>query len=103
MRQPGPECKINAAITVDVVRLNADVVAGSCTANDVVFCPAWVFVPDDRILGSDHDVGFSIAVQVGDRDRIADFAGVRVNLLRLKSREVGRNSRKRAQRESEHF
>ena len=54
-------------------------------SDDVVFAPARVFVPDDGVFGHDHDVGLSVAVHVGGRHRIADLAGMRVDLLRLKA------------------
>ena len=85
----GSECEIDAAVTVDVVRLDADIIAGSRAANDVVLAPARVLVPDHRVLGHDHDVELTIAVHVGRRDRVADLAGMRVDLLRLKSGKVG--------------
>ena len=49
-----------------------------------------VFVPDNRIFGRDHDIELTIAVHVRGRDRITDLTGVRVDLLRLKSRKVRR-------------
>ena len=52
--------------------------------------PSRVFVPDDGILGRDHDVGLSVAVYIGGCDCVADLAGVRVDLLGLKSGEIGR-------------
>ncbi len=82
--------KIDATVAVNVVWLDANVVSSRRTPNDFVFCPAWVFVPDDRILGNDHDVGFPIAIQVGGRDCVADLAGVRVDFLWLESWEVSR-------------
>ncbi len=79
----GPEGEVDPAVAVDVVRLDADVVTGGRPADDVVLSPAWVLVPDDRILGRDHDVGLAVAVHVGHRDRVADLAGMRVDLLRF--------------------
>ena len=88
------ECEIDVAVAVDIMRLNADVVAGGFAVNDFVFSPRRVFVPDDGVFGNDHDIGLSIAVHIGGRDCVADLAGVRVDFLGLKSREVCGNGRK---------
>ena len=85
--QRGAEGEVDPAVAVDVVRLDADVVALGGVLDDVVLRPARVRVPDDRVLGHGHDVGLAVAVDVGRRHRVADVADVRVDLLGLEPGE----------------
>ena len=84
----GPEGEVDPAVAVDVVRLDADVVARGRLPDDVMLAPARVLVPDDGVLGHGHDVGLLVAVDVGHGDRVADVADVRVDFLRLKLGQI---------------
>jgi hypothetical protein len=77
----GAEGEIDLPVPVDVVRLEADVVAGGGVLDDGLLPPARVAVPDDGILADGHDVELAVAVDVRRRDRIADVAHPRVDLL----------------------
>ena len=84
----GSEREIDAAITINVVRLDTNIIPGRRASNDVVLGPTWVFVPDNRIFGRYHDIELTIAVHIRGRDRITDLTGARVDLLRLKARKL---------------
>ena len=77
----GAQGEIDPAVAIDVVRLDAHVIPSCRSSDDVVLAPAWVLVPDDRILGHGHHVELVVAVHVGGRDGVADLAGMRIDLL----------------------
>ena len=72
-RQPA-QGEIDAAVAIDVMRLNAYVIPRRRSADDVLFARARVRVPDDRVFGHGHHVGLVVTVDVGDRHRIANLA-----------------------------
>ena len=86
---PGPNGEVDLAVAVDIVGLDAHVVARGFALNDDVLFPGWILVPENGILGERNDVGLLVAVDVGGRHGVNDLAGVRVNLLPLEGREIG--------------
>ena len=83
------EREVDPAVAVDVVGLDADVVLRGSPSDDVVPFPGGILVPDDGVLGHGHDVGLAVAVNVRDRDGVADIADVRVDLLALRTAAPG--------------
>ena len=86
----GPQREINIAVAIDVERRNADIVSlGLVVDNDPQF-PVRVVIPYDPALGYGHDVGFLVAIDVGQRHGVAaHLTHMRVDFAGLELRKIG--------------
>ena len=93
--------KVDAAVAIDVMRLDADVIPRGRPANDVLLLPARVLVPDHGVLGCHDDVGLAVVIHVRGRHCIADFARVLVDLLGSKPWEIACSGLERTEEEED--
>ena len=94
------EREVDSSVAVDVVRLEADVVGFGRSSEDVALFPAWILVPDHRIIGHGDHVGLAVAVNVGRDHRVADLADLGVDHLPAPA-EGGRSPRDRMNEEQQ--
>lgn len=66
-------CDLGLAVTVDVAHGDADVVAWGEVLDDDVFFPRRVFIPGDVAGVAQDDIGFFVAVHVGNSGAVADL------------------------------
>ena len=92
-RSPGrTEREVDPAITVNIVRLQTNVVSLGPTTQDVALLPRGVLVPDDRVVRHGDDVELAIAVDVGGDHGITNLADRRVDHFPPPRRRVRRRS-----------
>ncbi len=90
LSQPAPEGEVDLPVAVDVEGSDADVVALGLIFNDDPPLPVGVLIPDDAVFEGDGDnIGFLVAVDVGDRHGVADFTDLGINLAGFELREFG--------------
>src|SRR5262249_41751550 len=82
----GPEGEVNLSVSVDIAGSDADVVALGLVGDDDPRLPVGVLVPDDPVFGDGDDVGFFVAIDIGQRHGVADFADFRVDFASFKLR-----------------
>ena len=81
--------EVDLAVAVDVVGLEADVVALGLALDDRVLRPRGVLIPINGVLGDGDHVGLLVAVDIGRGDGVDDLARVGVDFLRHELGEVG--------------
>ena len=77
----GTNREVDLAIAINVLSGNADVIQRRLILDDDALLPARVLIPQHSVLSDDNDVRLLVAIDVGERDRIANLPGERVDDL----------------------